>query len=365
MDNLRDYVVGEWIEEYEEGRISRRELLRRVTLVTGSLASAAALLTLMGCGEASAPAPSSATSSSSASTSSAASSASASATSLTSSASGAATTASSAATGSASGSATGSASPSTSGSAAPAATTYGITVPPTDPAIEAGDFTFDGLGGAKILAYRARPKSAAKAPGVLVNHENQGMLEHFKDVCRRWAKEGYAAMVVDLMSREGGTARFSSDLAQVSAYLAKAPADQLVGDLLAGLKQLAAFDFVDPNRLGAMGFCFGGGMTWRMATKAPNVKAAVPWYGPNPPLEDVPNIKAAMLVILASQDQRITGQMWPELEPALKKAGVTYDVKILPGPHGFYNDTRSSTYTPDSAREGWKLNSDWFAKYLK
>ncbi len=234
-----------------------------------------------------------------------------------------------------------------------------------DPAIEASDFTFDGPGGAKIFAYRARPKAAGSFAGVLVSSENQGMLEHFKDVCRRWATEGYAAVCVDLMSREGGTAKFASDLTQVSAYMAKAPADQLVGDLRAGLAQLASFDYVGKNRLGAMGFCFGGGMTWRLATKVPELKAAVAYYGPNPPLDDVANIKAAVLGIYAAEDQRITNQMRPELEAALKKAGLTYEMKILPGKHAFFNEDKPNDYNPESAKEAWKLNLGWFAKYLK
>src|SRR5205814_7384839 len=133
--------------------------------------------------------------------------------------------------------------------------------------------------------------------------------------------------------------------------------------LSAGLDYLKTRGDILPNRLGAIGFCFGGGLTWRLITKRDDIKAAVPFYGPNPPLEDVPKIKAAVLGIYGANDTRITGSV-PDLEAALKKAGVTYQIKIYDGAnHAFHNDTGTS-YNPDAAKDAWAKALAWLGGHM-
>ncbi len=139
--------------------------------------------------------------------------------------------------------------------------------------------------------------------------------------------------------------------------------DQVILDLSSGLdySKVAVADMAP--RLGVVGFCFGGGYTYRLATRRTDLKAAVAFYGPNPRLEDVPNIKAAVLCIYGAADTRITGAA-PQLEVALKKAGITYETKIYDGAnHAFHNDT-GANYNPAAAKDAWEKTLAWFGKYV-
>lgn len=309
MGDLERYIVEEWAEDYEGGRLNRREFLRRVALMAGGTAVALPVLRQLG------------------------------------------VTATLEEVAAAS-------------SHAPVrvAQASGVTVPPDDPSLEGGMVTFP-MGTVTVSAYLARPRFKGPAPGIVVIHENRGLLEHFKDVCRRLAKLGYVALAVDLASHEGGTAKYS-DLAQVTAILGRTPPEQLVAMLNAGVAYLQGLPSVRKDRVGAVGFCFGGGMTWRLATSNASLRAAVPFYGPNPPLEDVPKIKAAILAIYGGEDTRITGGM-PAIREAMQRAGVTFDVVVYPGVnHAFFNDT-GERYHEVSARDAWQRTLAWFEKYLK
>src|SRR3990170_1691700 len=125
--------------------------------------------------------------------------------------------------------------------------------------------------------------AAARHPAVLVIHENRGLLEHFKDISRRFAKAGFVGMAVDLASHEGGTERFS-DSAQVSSILARTAPERHVETMNAAVRHLQGLAGVRRDRVGAMGFCFGGGMVWRLATANADLRAAAPFYGSNPPM---------------------------------------------------------------------------------
>ncbi len=309
MGDLERYIVEEWAEDFHSGRLNRREFLRRVALMVGG--TAVALPVLRELGVMTTPEEVAAASSS-----------------------------------------------------APVVTAQagGITVPPDDPALQAGGVTFP-MGPVAIQGYQARPKSADPAPGVIVIHENRGLLEHFKDVCRRLAKLGYAALAVDLASAEGGTAKYS-DLAEVTAILGRTRPDQLVAMLNAGVAYLQGQSAVRKDRIGAVGFCFGGGMTWRLATRNSAIRAAVPFYGPNPPLEDVPQIKAAILAIYGELDSRIDAGI-PAIREAMRKTGLPFEVVIYPGAdHAFFNDTGQRYHAP-SALDAWRRTVAWFDRYLK
>ena len=301
MNDMQRYLVDEMVEEYQVGRITRRELLRRATLITGSAAIAATFLRDLGpAAAAAAPSPR-------------------------------------------------------------PPMQDGVTVSPTDPDLELGPVEFPG-DGAALLGYLARPRGEGPWPAVLLIHENRGLTEHQNDVSRRLAKQGYAALAIDLLSRQGGSASFT-DRAQATGMLGQTPPEQMVGDLNAAVAFLQGLPYVQSERIGAMGHCFGGGMTWRLATANPSLRAAVPYYGSNPPLDAVPNIQAAVLAIYASDDPRINAGI-PDIERAMLAAGKTFEYVIYPGSsHAFFNDT-GPNYNPDAAREAWARTLDWFGRYL-
>lgn len=308
VTDLGRYILEEWAEDYRDGRLDRREFLRRVATLAGSQAAALALLGSVG------------------------------------------ETASAAELGAA------------VAQAPPPQQTGGVTVPADDPAIQVASVTFR-QEATNVLGYLARPRNRPQAPGLVVVHENRGLVEHIKDVARRLAKVGYVALAVDLASHEGGTDRFQ-DPAQVTALLGRTPPEQLVAMLVAAVQYLGQQPFVRSDRLGAVGWCFGGGMTWRLATASPQLRAAVPFYGPNPPLDQVARIRAAVLGIYAERDERIN-QGIPALREALQRAGVVHEIVIYSGvEHAFFNDT-GPRYNPQAARQAWERALDWFRRYLE
>ena len=249
----------------------------------------------------------------------------------------------------------------TSATPTPVPVPAGVRVAPGDPSLEARDLTFPGAGR-NIVAYLAKPKGDGPFPAILVSHENRGLTDYIKDVTRRVAKAGYVGLAVDLLSSQGGTDKVS-DPAQIPNILSSTPPDELAGYFLSAIQYLQAQPFVKKDQLGMVGFCFGGGMTWLVATKAPQLKAAVPFYGPNPPLDAVPDIRAAVLGIYGGEDQRIDAGI-PAIEEAMQKNGKTFEKVIYPGAsHAFHNDT-GRNYNPEAAVDAWSRTLAWFAKYV-
>ena len=317
LDTFQKYLVEEFYDDYREGLITRRTFIRRVAFITGSIAAASVAMLAAGCQPIELPAPTEAMPVDATPTAVAAEVA-------------------------------------TPASAPAAASPF--SVPEDDPAVQAADVTFDSQGDT-ITAYQARPAEDGVYPAVLVCHENRGLTPHIRDVARRFAKEGYVALAVDLLSREGGTAAHEADA--VPGLLTDAGAGRHVADFVAAAEYLQGLEFVDPDRIGMIGFCFGGGITWRVATALPTLKAAVPFYGPAPELDQVPNIKAAVFGVYAELDERI-GAGVPDLEAALKDAGTTYQIKIYPGVnHAFHNDT-GERYDEEQATQAWLDTLAWF-----
>jgi carboxymethylenebutenolidase len=341
MNQYQEYFVHEFVEDYKDGHMTRRDMIRRVLYITGGVASTATLLVSLGCGPgAQQPTPTTAPA--------------------------AKTTPPTKPGGSPA--ASPAASPAVAPSPSPAATgpRSPLSVQANDPSIDAQDITFQG-NGATIMAYQARPRDASgPLPLVLVCHENRGLVEHIRDVTRRFAKEGYLACAVDLLSRNGGTAGVA-DPAQVGALLSGQDVDpnRHVGDFQAAIdfyKTQASLARVD--RVGMTGYCFGGGITWRSATKISDLKAAAPFYGPTPPLEDVPNIQAAVLGVYAEQDTRIN-QGIEALRQALQQSGKTFEIKVYPGvDHAFHNDT-GARWNQEQALAAWRDTLDWFRRHLQ
>ena len=351
MNDFQEYFIHEFVTEYKQGHMSRRDMIRRVMYIMGGVASTATLLSAMGCGPGQQAGPTPAPATKAVEKPVAAASASPS------------PIATSAAVASPSPAAAASPSPS------PAVARSPLSVPANDPSIDMADITFPG-DGATIMAYQAKPKGDGPFPLVLVCHQNRGLDDHIRDVTRRLAKEGYVGCAVDLLSREGGT-RSITDPARIPALLTGTagqalPPERHVGDFQAALRFYATQPIVRNGAYGMTGFCFGGGIVWRTATKAPELKAAAPWYGAPPPLQDVPGIKAAVFGIYSSDPNDFANRGRDELEAALKQAGVAYQLKVYPGTmHAFNDDTNPSAYNQEQSGAAWKDMLDWFARYLK
>lgn len=335
MNEFQKYLADEFTEDYEEGRISRREALRLIASVTGSLLAAQTLLA------ACSPPPAQPTVA----------------------ATTAATNTATATT------ATDEATAEPTSNPAPTATTVegqptpeaGGTVAPDDPAVVAARVEFPGNDGATLMGYLAQPSAEGSYPVVLVCHENRGLTDHIRDVTRRAAKAGYVGLAVDLLSRQGGTDTVGTD--NVPGALGGIAPDQFVADFKSGWDYVGTLPVALKDRVGMVGFCFGGGVTWRVATQMPELKAAVPFYGPPPSTSELANIQAAVLAIYGELDSRITGTE-PAIEAAMQAAGKTFEPVIYPGAdHAFHNDT-GQRYNPEAARAAWARTLAWFGEYL-
>lgn len=203
-----------------------------------------------------------------------------------------------------------------------------------------------------LSGYLASPAGSASAPGVVVIHENKGLVPYIEDVARRLAVAGYIAVAPDLLSRAGGTKSFA-DPAEATAALGKIGPQELVSDLKDTLTYLDGLDRVNSSALAVLGFCFGGGLTWRLATADRRLVAAIPFYGPIPPVEDVPNISAPVFAIYGELDQRITSQL-PTIEEAMAANGKHFEKTVYSGAqHAFHNDTNPDRYHPEAAEQAW------------
>lgn len=197
---------------------------------------------------------------------------------------------------------------------------------------------------------------------VLVIHENKGLNDHIRSVAGRFAGTGYSALAIDLLSAQGGTATFA-DPAEATAALSKFPPEQAVADLRSGIDELTRR--VPDRRLAAVGFCMGGGMVWRLlAAGEPRLAAAVPFYGPTPENPDFSGSRdVAVLGIYAAQDQRVNATE-PVARAALEKAGLEFELVTEPDAnHAFFNDT-GERYHPVAANDAWIRMQDWFSRYV-
>lgn len=316
LDKFQKYLVEEFYDDYREGLITRRTFIRRVAFITGSIAATSVAMLAAGCQPIELPAATEAMPVDAA--------------------------------------------PTVAAVEEPPAAQSPFSVAEDDPAVLAEYVTFDNAGDT-ITAYQARPAEEGVYPAILISHENRGLTPHIEDVARRYAKEGYVALAVDLLSREGGTAAHDRDA--VPGLLTDAGPDRHVSDFAAASAYLQGLDMVDSERLGMTGFCFGGGITWRSATALPELKAAVPYYGPAPELDQVPNINAAVLGVYAGNDERINGGI-ADLEAALEAAGKTYQINIYPDvDHAFHNDT-GERYNEAQATQAWQDTLAWFQAHL-
>jgi carboxymethylenebutenolidase len=212
----------------------------------------------------------------------------------------------------------------------------------------------------KIPAYLARPAAKGKHPVVLVNSEIFGVHEWVKDVCRRLAKAGYVAVAPDLFVRAGDPSKLT-DMQAVMKIVSATPEAQVQGDTDATLKYVAAQPYADMKRLGATGFCWGGGATWRNCETNGQFKAGVAWYGPlkpgpyprTAPLDAVKDLKCPVLGLYGGQDRGIPQADVDAMKAAAKAAGKSVEIIVYPdAQHGFLADYRPS-YNAQASADAW------------
>jgi carboxymethylenebutenolidase len=235
-------------------------------------------------------------------------------------------------------------------------------IKPDDKRIKAEFVEFESpKGNGKARGYFARPASAAgKLPGILVVHENRGLNPHIEDIARRLALDNFVTFAPDALFPLGG---YPGTEDEARALFPKLDQTKTREDFLAAAAWLKARPECT-GKYGAVGFCYGGGIVNWLATQLPDLGAVVPFYGSAPPLEDVPKIKAPLLVQSAETDPRINAS-WPDYEAALRAAGVHYQRFLYPGTqHGFNNDT-TPRYDEASAKLAWTRTLEFFEKNLR
>ncbi|MBI3063137.1 MAG: dienelactone hydrolase family protein [Deltaproteobacteria bacterium] len=286
--------VKNLLNEYREGRISRRDFIQKAAILTGSLAMANSLLEPL---------------------------------------------------------------------FAPAA--YAAQVDPSDPALSSSAVQFAGPASA-ISGYLTKPKAGGKHPAIVVIHENRGINDHTRDVARRLAKEGYVALAPDYLSRGGGTEKVNPKGEGLSNIRQLAPVKTVAEDTDAALAYLRSLPDVRGDRIGVVGFCWGGEMTFNVATYSRGLRAVVVYYGRSPnPLDLVEKIEAPVLAHYGGEDKGVNGGI-AATEAAMKKYNKGYNYKIYPGAqHGFNNDTGGSRYHPEAAKEAWGRTLEYFKKQLQ
>ena len=296
---LRDYLTGEVVEDFADGVVDRREALRRLVGLGLTVTGAGTLLAACGGGGEDEARQATSTTSGP----------------------------------------TGSSTPAMTGSSSPGQA-----------------IRFAGPSGEMQGAFAA--PGSAPAAAVLVVHENRGLTPHFFDLVGRLAAEGYAALCVDLLSAEGGTASVSDP----GGALGAAPDERLVADLRAGIDELGRR--APGAKVGAVGFCFGGAMAWQLVQAGePRLAAVVPFYGPAPEAPDFSRSRAAVLGIYAGEDQRVNASR-DAAAAALERAGLVHEIRTFEGAgHAFFNST-GPRYDAVAAADAWAVLLAWFRRHL-
>lgn len=234
-------------------------------------------------------------------------------------------------------------------------------IPKDDKRLKASMVEFSSpRGTGKMRGYLVRPAAASgKLPGVLVVHENRGLNPHIEDIARRIALEGFMAFAPDALTSLGG---YPGDEDKARELFAKLDPEKAREDFVAAVEWLKSRPD-STGKSGVVGFCWGGGIANMLATRLPDLAAAVPFYGVQPKAENVPRIKAPLLIHYAEHDDRINDGAVP-YEAALKANHVRYQMFTYPGTqHGFNNDT-TPRYDKDAAQLAWQRTIDFLKKNL-
>jgi carboxymethylenebutenolidase len=212
-----------------------------------------------------------------------------------------------------------------------------------------------------MKGYLVRPAAATgKLPSILVVHENRGLNPHIKDIARRLALENFMAFAPDALAPLGG---YPGTEDEARGLFQKLDQPKTREDFVAAVDYLKKRPD-STGHVGVVGFCYGGGIAHMLATRVPDLAAAVPFYGNSPDPSEAAKVKAPLLVHFAETDQRINAA-WPAYEAALKAAGVSYEAHTYPGTqHGFNNDT-TPRYDEAAAKLAWQRTVDFFKKHVK
>ena len=232
-------------------------------------------------------------------------------------------------------------------------------VPPDDPRIVASRVVYPGHSG-EVAGYLAMPPAAEHVGSVIVIHENRGLNAHIEDVARRLALAGHLALAVDFLSPAGGT---PADEDKARELIGKLDPAAVAADAVAAAAWLRGHENGN-GRVGAVGFCWGGGGVGQLAVADPTLDAAVVYYGRPPAAADLAKIKAPLLLNYAGLDQRLDALL-PDYRAALDKAGVRYTLHVYEGAdHAFNNDTSPARYNAAAATLAWQRTTAFLGQHL-
>jgi len=234
------------------------------------------------------------------------------------------------------------------------------TAPQKEPELVTEFITYPAATG-EMKAFLAPPKKGKKFPAVIVIHENRGLVPHIQDVTRRMAKEGFLAIAPDALSPVGGT---PEDVSNVGELFKQLKPEETTKNFVAAVKYLKT-NPLSTGKVGCTGFCWGGAMTNQVAVNAPDLNAAVPYYGRQPVPEDVEKIKAPIMAHYAGNDAGINAGI-PAFEEALKKYNKEYQIFMYEGAsHAFNNDSNAERYNEQAAKLAWGRTIGFFKEKLK
>jgi len=214
----------------------------------------------------------------------------------------------------------------------------------------------------EIKAFMAHPKTGGNFPAIVVIHENRGLQPHIQDVAKRFAKEGFLALAPDALTPAGGTPE--NDQAKAAERIRELNNDDTVNNLVAAVKYLKTHP-LSTGKVGCTGFCWGGAMTNNVAVNAPELDAAVPYYGRQPATEDVAKLNAPIMAHYAGNDPGINAGI-EAFEAELKRLNKDYQIFIYEGAsHAFNNDSNPDRYHPEAAKLAWGRTVSFFKEKLK
>jgi carboxymethylenebutenolidase len=226
----------------------------------------------------------------------------------------------------------------------------------------------------RLHGYLARPEGTGPFSAVIVIHDVRGLYEHYRDITRRVAHEGFVALAIDLYSREG--APDLPNMAAVFAWMRQLPDRRVLADVSAAVDYLQTRAEVQRDRIGITGFCMGGQYALMAACSEPRLAACVSWYGmlryvetdaikPASPLDLAPQLACPYLGLFGAEDAIIPQADVDDLRATLSHAGKTFDLVTYAGAgHAFFNDTRADAYRPEAAADGWSRAIVWLRRYL-
>jgi len=245
----------------------------------------------------------------------------------------------------------------------PQACPAGVQVPINAPDVVAQDVEFAGEGS-RIFAHFAYPRQMnGPQPGMIIVHENRGLTEHIKDVCRRAARAGFVAVAPDLLSRQGGIQAFPEATQQTGAYGRTTVIDRRL-DMISALDYLKFSPLCQFDRIGALGFCAGGQNVWDLAVNLEELAAVVPFYGAPPAIDDIQRLQAPLLAIYAERDRALTTRMAPVLTELLARQ-KRFGFNVFEGVgHAFHNDT-GAAYNATAACDAWSQAMTFCNKWLR